>query len=833
MTSRAAILGLLASLAAAAQSPIPHPVEPLHPIPRIEPVSTGLSITRAAQTGEPFTVAGPHGVIVGQQQGEFEAWLLPVKLLSHWTVEARVEGYPVPLELNTMARELEVRPDRSTITYSHIAMTLRQTMFAPEEMPTGTGTVVMFEVDALHPVDLTFRFTPEMRKMWPMLNSGSTDAEWVTQGGSGYYLLHTAYPDFTGAVALPGATAGIMAPYQERPQVHPLEFHLHVDPAAGRRVSFPLLMAVGTTKESATGASLAATLAHLNGSLAELYAHHAETIRARAQQATHVETPDARLNKAFDWAATAIEQLRATAPDGEQALVAGYYASGDSARPGFGWFFGRDALYTLYAVNGFGDFALTREELEFLMKRQRADGKMMHEYSQTAGEMDWSQFPYEYAAADSTPLFLLAMEDYLAASGDVAFVRAHADNLRRAWQFEATHDADGDGIYDNAQGTGWVESWPGGMPKQEIYMALLDAQASAAMQRLALVLGDSALATAASQRAAKVKATLEREYFVPASGNYAFSLDGGKLDATRTVYPALAWWSDAGGLEHAETTLRGLASHQLDTDWGLRDVAEDAAVYDGMSYHQGSVWPLFTGWAALAEYRGGHPLAGYEMLRQNADLTWAQDPGAVTELLSGDFFEPFGRSTSHQLWSSAMVITPLLRGLFGLRIDAPAHTLHVTPHLPASWEHAAIRRLHVGESVVDVEYRREGAMARKSAVVIVTLKTLEGPPVQLAGANAAGELRLPLPAIGVELAQELPLRGARTSQVKVVGEAWKERALELDLEGVAGSSVELILVRNDSQAHVTAENATVEGDRLRVSFPSGSGYVERHVTVRW
>ena len=47
------------------------------------------------------------------------------------------------------------------------------------------------------------------------------------------------------------------------------------------------------------------------------------------------------------------------APD-ETALVAGYFTSADSARPGFGWFFGRDALYTLYAVNGYGDFALTQ-----------------------------------------------------------------------------------------------------------------------------------------------------------------------------------------------------------------------------------------------------------------------------------------------------------------------------------------------------------------------------------------------------------------------------------------------------------------------------------------
>ena len=34
---------------------------------------------------------------------------------------------------------------------------------------------------------------------------------------------------------------------------------------------------------------------------------------------------------------------------------------------------------------------------------------------------------------------------------------------------------------------------------------------------------------------------------------------------------------------------------------------------------------------------------------QNADLTWSQDLGDVTELLSGKFFEPLGRSTTSTL----------------------------------------------------------------------------------------------------------------------------------------------------------------------------------------
>lgn len=817
----AARILLLLSLQATAQSPS------LAPVARFATTQSGLRITQAVRTGEPFTVAGPHGVLVGQQQGEFEAWLLPVKLLSHWSIEANVQGYPVPLDLNSMARVLDVRPDRTTITYSHIALTLRQVMFAPEDAPAGTGAVAWFEVDTLRPVDLVFRFTPEMRRMWPALNSGPPDPEWVPQGSSGYYVLHTAYPDFSGAVAIPGATSGIMAPYQERPQEHPLEFHLHVDPAMGRRVVYPLLMAVGRTIESASPASLGATLAKLNAELPQLYAKHAADVRDREKMLTQIDTPDVHLNQAFAWAETSIEQLRATAPDGEQALVAGYYASGDSARPGFGWFFGRDALYTLYAVNGFGDFALTREELEFLLKRQRADGKMMHEYSQTAGELDWSQFPYEYAAADATPLFLLAMADYVNASGDQAFLRTHWDAVQRAWQFETTHDGNGDGIYDNSQGTGWVESWPPGMPKQEIYMALLDQQASHAMSDLARIAGDAALSESAQARARKMRATLEHEYYEAKTGDYAFSDNAGAVDATRTIYPALAWWSDASGLEHPDATLRAIASHDLDTDWGARDVAASDPLYDGMSYHQGSVWPLFTGWGALAEYRGGHPLGGYQLLMQNVNLTWAQDPGAVTELLSGDFFEPFGRSTSHQLWSSAMVVTPLLRGLFGIELDAPRHGLRVEPRLPASWDHATVTAVRVGDSVVDLLYRREGTS------MTVQLRQASGPAIHLLNAGADGLVHQPLPPVAVELAHELPLRGSRTAQPKILSEHVTARSDDLELEGIAGTTATLPLVRLDPHAALKVTGASLEHDELVVTFPAGEGYTPQHINLTW
>lgn len=819
----------------------------LRPIDNFPLQDHGLVIRRHIEANQPFTVAGTRGLVVGQQDGQFEAWVLPIKILSHFTIEANVEGYDVPIDVNQAAREIEVYPDHTTITYSHIAFTLRQTIFAPDEAKQGTGAVVLFQIDSIRPVDFTFRFTPEMRPMWPERGSGVPSAEWVKQGASGFYILHTDYPDLAGAVAIPGAQPGIMAPYQEKPHVYPLELKLHYDPKRDGKRFFPLLLAEGTTQATATNAALAEKISTLDTTLPTLYAEHAARYAYMLSTLTSIETPDKHLNNDFQWAEMSIEQLRAATVDKtvnrnteEIGLVAGYYSSGDSARPGFGWFFGRDTLYTLYAVNSFGDFTLSRNALEFLIERQRDDGKIMHEYSQTAMNTDWRSLPYMYAAADSTPLFLTQMLDYVRASGDISFLREHREAVEKAWRFETTHDADGDGIYDNTQGTGWVESWPPGMPKQEIYLACLDQQASAAMAKLSELLGDTATSSAASSRAAAIAKKIEAEYYMPATQSYAFSSNTGTLDRTATIFPAIAWWNSGEGLSHATPSFEHWASHDFSTDWGLRDIAESDPLYDPISYHQGSVWPLFTGWLSVAEYRTDRALAGYAHLMQTANQTTTQDLGAVTELLSGAYFEPFGRSTSHQLWSSSMVITPAMRGLFGIDIDALAKTVHLDPHLPADWDDAEVHQLHVGESIVDLSYHREGQQ------MVVHLKPISGAPVHLAINLATEKVTnngqtaiFQLPAIEVALPQHLPLPGAHTSQPKVLSQTTDAHSMKLELEAQAGSTVTFKLRKNAETPNLTVEGATIvpstanNPSQLQITFPTGSGYQRKTITLHW
>jgi hypothetical protein len=836
----------------------------LKPVEAFPLASSDLTIRQHAESGKPFTVAGECGAFMGEQNGSFEAWIFPVKLLSHFTISAAVEGYPVPIDLNADAAEIEVAPDHTTITYSHIAFTVREILFATRcdsADDAGAGVIALFQIEASRPVSLTFSFTPEVRRMWPAPNYGPPAPEWVGDpsghNGAGYYLLHEDFPDLAGAIAMPGTRPGILAPYQEKPKVYPLQLILDFDPKRDAGKYFPLTMAVGTTAATATNAALTARLAGLNSEAKQLYEKTADYYAHFFDDKLTVESPDKQFDEALKWAEISIDQVQVRHGD-EVGLVAGFYSSGDSARPGFGWYFGRDTLYTLYAVNSYGDFRLTREALDFLIKRQRADGKMPHEWSQTADLVDWKSFPYEYAAADGTPLFVMAMEDYVDASGDVEYLKANWPAVQKAWEFERTHDSDGDGIYDNAQGTGWVESWIPAMPHQEIYLAALDQQASGAMGRLSRLMGDVAGAQAAEARASAVAATIEQEY---AGSMYAFSYNGsGGVDKTATIYPAVAWWDGHYSLQKPDAMFQRWASEEFSTDWGLRDVGKDEKIYDPISYHQGSVWPLFTGWASVAEYRTGRPLSGYAHLMQNANLTWQQDLGAVTELLSGDYFAPFGRSTTHQMWSSAMVMTPAIRGLFGLSFDAEHTAVIVDPHLPATWQGATLHHVPVTGGTGEISFHREGA------TLVVTLSNAPG-GVGLRSKSSTSqtggvpELRLPLAGVEVGIPAELPLPGASTSQMKVIGERHSDHSVELDLEAQGGSAVDLPLRLNGIQN----KQVTIEGGELRptvwaaiapralqwwaeggsmvsgtnsirslhVLFPAGSGYQRQAVRITW
>jgi glycogen debranching enzyme len=803
------------------------------------PQGSSLLISREAVPIKPFSLVGPRGAILGQQDGKFEAWIFPWKIFSGMRITANMDDYPVPIDVNAQAAWIEVIPDHTTITYSHANFTVKQIMLAPKNSPEGTGVSVFFKIQAVRPMTLTFSFDPVMQRMWPAESGDHPSVEWVaTSGGSGFYILRDTFPDHYAAITIPHAGAGILPPYQERAASWPLQFVLRFDPNRDQNKLFPLLITFADHRKNIDKEAATRSLVDLDEANESIYRANESYYRDFRAQHTAIETPDTQLNAAFSWAEIAIDQLRVQTVSNARlrALTAGFVASGDAARPGFGWFFGRDALWSLYAVNSYGDFETTKQEVEFLLQHQRGDGKIMHEWSQTADLVDWKSLPYEYASSDATPLLQMAVDDYLKISGDAAFVLAHWDALARAWQFETSHDS-ADGIYNNDQGSGWVESWVPAMPHQEIYLAALDEQASLAFADLAQAAGHQDSAERAKQRANRIGDAIQKEYYLPSSGFYAFSHNpDGSNDDTPTIFPAVAWWDGTFGLPHGDKMFARWAAGEFSTDWGTRILSEDVSFYDPISYHQGTVWPLFTGWVSLAEYRTGHSLSGYVHLMQNANLTWSQDLGSVTELLSGKFYQALGRSTAHQLWSSAMVVSPILRGMFGLEWHAQGHVLSVSPHLPADWTTAIVRRVPVGNGNVDLNFAKRGR-----ELIVEIVGDAGGVRLQSRAQGSkieGGSLHIPLPDVEIAVKEELPEFGAETRQMKVLAENYTERSLSLELAARGSSRQTLMLRENTSNLKIQTRDAEIgasdHGLRpVTISFPEGEDYVTKTVRFSW
>ena len=298
----------------------------------------------------------------------------------------------------------------------------------------------------------------------------------------------------------------------------------------------------------------------------------------------------------------------------------------------------------------------------------------------------------------------------------------------------------------------------------------------------------------------------------------------------------VAWWDETLALPDSDAMLTRWASDEFSTDWGTRDISDKTSFYDPISYHQGSVWPLFTGWVALAEYRAGRPFSGYAHLMQNANLTWAQDLGSVTELLSGEFFQPEGRSSSHQLWSSAMVITPLLRGLFGLDWDVPNRTLRLAPHLPADWDRARLDNVPFGSTRLRLDYQRSGSQLTVRAAfskpeVLCLTAQIESRGPCTATPSTAHSLNIPLPPVEVSIPTELPLEGSRTTQLKSLKEEFSPNHAVFTFAAQGGSTYELPVRINRS--HVSVNGAELAGNKLHIRFPEGAGYRHQTVTFAW
>jgi len=827
--------------------------------------TSGLELSRAAGP-EFFDVVGRRSAVFGIENSGFEAWVYPLKLLEDVHLSFQLQGDTRGFSDTELVRKITVRPEATTFTYSHAAFTVQAHFVAPLDKP---GVIILLDIDSVLPLTVHVSFKPSLKSMWPA-GSATPFVTWDTH--QNVYVIGEDSQHFAAMIGSPQARQNSQQRYQEAPHELRNEFVIETVPDQSRHQFIPVVIA-GATSQGAQEAL------HVYQDLlanAALYVRENAAYYKRLLESTlSVKTPDDRLNTAFEWAKIGIDKGFATNPFLGSGLLAGFQTSGASERPGFAWFFGRDSEWTSLAINSYGDFGKTRDALRLLKKYQRLDGKIMHELSQSATLVDWFKgFPYAYASADSSPLYIIAVADYYSASADQAFLREMWESVKQAYQFAASTDTDGDGLIENTKvGHGWVEGGTLYPEHEEIYLAGLWAEACQAISSLAATMNDQKLQAQSVAAAQKAREQLEKLFWQEQSGIYAFAIkqDRSVVDDA-TVMPTVPMWWRLLDENHAAKMLEKVASSNLSTDWGTRILSNRSPKYDPLSYHNGSVWPLFTGWASLGAYCYGKPHLGYSALKANAELTYQDALGYVTEVLSGDFNQSFGRSTQHQVWSSAMVVTPLVRGLLGLAADAPSRRVGFAPQLPADWDQVEINNFHLGDDTFDfklkrgtnlmsIEINRRGSdtpidvdLAPAFPVDAEILKaSVDGKPTKLTvkplGDFNQAQVRTTVTKHalveinyqpGTEVVPPIvsPEIGARTRGLKVLSTTWRNGRFLLDVEGLAGETYDIDII--SPRQVLKVENASVVADgrhmKLRYAPQKGANssediYVRKVISV--
>jgi len=829
---------------------------------RFEITDGPLALRSPARPGRYFDALGRHAGVLGFQEGVVESWVYPLLVAHGLRLAFQPQGSTEALEASRYAAEVTVRPAAVTVTYSHPLFTVRQHFFTTLE---EDGSLILLEIDTSRPLRLIVSFFPDLKPMWPA-GLGGQYAFW--DGDEQAYVLSESRRRFNALIGTPGAVA-LSSPPAHELATTPSRYAVTVTPDSASRYFVPIAISASVTSRD----SARATYRRLLHKAAELYRAAVAHYDSVTYSFARVVTPDQRFNLAYEWAKLALDKGFVSNPHLGRGMVAGYGPSGANQRPGFAWFFGGDAFINSRAMIAYGDFATVRQAFLFLQQRQRADGKMMHELSQSAGLIRWFEdYPYGYIHGDTTPYYLVATHDYVQASGDTNFVRRSWDSLRRAYLWSRSTDSDGDGLMENTL-AGLGASELGSLREAsgvDIFLAGVGVQAWHAFAELARGIGKADVARQADRWFDRGRKALEEKFWNPQTGCYNFSTTrSGRTNDEITAWAAFPAVYNLVQRERARRALALLATEEISTDWGARMLSNRSKAYDPLAYNNGAVWPFLTGYLILANYANDRPESGFHSLRSLVQWAFHDALGYEPEVVSGDYFRVLETSVPHQLFGSTAVAAGMLHGLLGWRADAVRGAAELAPSLPAAWDSLIAGPLWVGRQRLDARLDRTGDGLRLQVDVRgdrplllryqptlgygteIEEVRVNGTPVsdwQKATTEGLVRCRIPIRLspghTEVEIATRgrvlvvwpwQPLRpGDRSRNLKPVGVRFDSNRLVLEIEGRGGQDYEIDLRTLRPVAKVEGaewDRPSKDRVRLAVLFPKGGSGFRRATIV--
>ena len=401
------------------------------------------------------------------------------------------------------------------------------------------------------------------------------------------------------------------------------------------------------------------------------------------------ESNSEEINRLFKWSVINLEKLCFESKFGK-SYFAGF--------PWFTQFWGRDLGWTIPAIVEIGNFNTAKSSLKLLANFQSENGQIPN--------VIYLDGLTNYQSADSTPLWIIALNHYIMNSGDLKFLEEIKDKLFKALDWLKEKDSDKDGFIEHGNRETWMDTLDRGIKAIEI-QALLIASLKAGENLVKRIWGEKKL----SEKIFKLERKFKEEFWNEEENFYFDRITLNGKDGTKTinsVFPLVF-----GISQNPKKVLERIESEEFSSEFGVRTLSKNEVKYNPAGYHTGAAWGWITVLAACAEFKNKNPKKGLEYLKILSRNLEKNCLGAIGEawnsetgneaLLKENLIES---GACLQAWSSALVVRCVDEFMLGMKVNALENSIIFSPSLPSGFK--VLRRKKIGNDLVDFLVKRIG-----------------------------------------------------------------------------------------------------------------------------